>query len=322
MAWKQGSQLGSKQGPTYGLSHDRVAAGLISIIRNWPGNRMRVRQQTKEDKPRRIALGLTAHVDTAWFGIGVTSTGSGQVTVTGSGFTLIAPGYNAVGAQGNGHLTIQNGAAATMSSVAIGNDSGGQGEVIVSDPGSSMTVTGTDFQVGSNGNGTLTVQNGGAVVAHGVQIGARTGTGTFNLTGGTLDNNGGTILIGNNGTLTAATGTLQNVGQILGGSGQPIPLIKATLGTLVLAGMNSYSGGTDVEIGTLQFNGAAALPPGSNVTAGPSGVVVFSSGYTGPISAAASPAAPVPEPGTLLLLAAGSLALILWRSRNRTGGEA
>jgi T5SS/PEP-CTERM-associated repeat protein/autotransporter-associated beta strand protein len=256
-----------------------------------------------------------------WFGIGVTPGSHGQVTVTGAGATLDAPGFTAVGAQGNGHLGIHDGGQATLGAVGIGNDDGGQGEVIVSDPGSSLSVTGTDFQVGSNGNGTLTVQNGGGVVAHGLQIGARTGTGTFNLTGGTLDNNGGTVFVGANGTLNAASGTIKNVGEILDDSGQPIPLVKATLGTLVMAGVNSYSGGTDVEAGTLQFDGAAALPPGSNVTAGPSGVVVFSSGYTGPISAVADAPAPVPEPGTLLLLTAGSAAWMLWRRRNRIGGK-
>ena len=91
--------------------------------------------------------------------------------------------------------------------------------------------------------------------------------------------------------------------------------MKTGTGTQTLSGVNTYSGGTTVNNGTVTFSNALALPPGSNVTTSATGVVVFSSGYTGVITssgpsaapAAGSPA-PVPEPGTVVLLIAAALA--------------
>ena len=91
-------------------------------------------------------------------------------------------------------------------------------------------------------------------------------------------------------------------------------LKKTGSGTLTLTGVNTYGGGTEVDNGTVTFSNALALPPGSNVTTSATGVVVFSSGYTGVITSSgpgAAPAmgspAPVPEPGTMALLAAALL---------------
>jgi fibronectin-binding autotransporter adhesin len=84
-------------------------------------------------------------------------------------------------------------------------------------------------------------------------------------------------------------------------------------GTLTLSGVNTYGGGTTVNSGTLTFANALAMPPGGNVTTSATGVVVFSSGYTGAITSSSPAAAAVgspnlvPEPGTIALLAAAAL---------------
>ena len=68
---------------------------------------------------------------------------------------------------------------------------------------------------------------------------------------------------------------------ISGGGG----IVKQGSGTATVSGNNTYGGGTTVSAGTLVFANATALPPGTNVTVGSSAVVVFCSGYTGPITA-------------------------------------
>ena len=118
---------------------------------------------------------------------------------------------------------------------------------------------------------------------------------------------------------TNTTVTVANVADNLtlsgGISGMDTGLTKQGSGTLVLSGENTYDGGTSVLAGTLNFGNLLALPPGSNVTVGAGGVIVFSSGYTGPITSGgevqSAAAVAVPEPGTFALLAAGTLAAVM-----------
>ena len=82
---------------------------------------------------------------------------------------------------------------------------------------------------------------------------------------------------------------------------------------MILSGTNSYSGGTIVSDGTLTVVSDAALADGTSLTVGTGGMF-------GSDSLAASPAATaVPEPGTLVLLAAAAL---LARFLHRPGSAA
>ena len=87
-------------------------------------------------------------------------------------------------------------------------------------------------------------------------------------------------------------------------------LAKTGNGTLVLSGTaNSYSGGTSVFGGTLILTNPGAIDSGTNLTVGDT--TKFSPAL----------AAPVPEPSTLALLAAGATLMVIYRKRQRHAGN-
>ena len=77
-------------------------------------------------------------------------------------------------------------------------------------------------------------------------------------------------------------------------------------GTLVLSGSNSYMGGTTVNSGTLIATNSHAIADGTSLSVGDPGLLSMLPAPVVPSAAAAAPASitPVPEPGTLVLLAA------------------
>ena len=90
-------------------------------------------------------------------------------------------------------------------------------------------------------------------------------------------------------------------------------------GELTLSGTNSYGGGTVVDAGKLTVINGDSLPDGGSLTVAAGGVLLFdpmAPAEPAVVSAAASPLAAVPEPGTLaLLLAALTAGLGVWRRR-------
>jgi fibronectin-binding autotransporter adhesin len=90
--------------------------------------------------------------------------------------------------------------------------------------------------------------------------------------------------------------------------------VKSGGGTQVLAGVNTYTGGTTVEAGTLEIASASALPAGYALSIGETGTVVLSSGLSVPGAGSLATVA-VPEPSTLALLGIGAIALLAygWR---------
>jgi autotransporter-associated beta strand protein len=184
------------------------------------------------------------------------------------------------------------------------------------------------------GSGMLTLTgansySGGTTVSGGtLQLGAGNstglGTGGLTLSGGELDMNtnsvslpslsgaagtisdesvasGTTTLTLTQSTTTAFSGTIRN-----GLNGTFVALTLDGPGTVILSGTNTYSGGTNVEAGILEVASPTALAGGTSLIVGQGASSLF-----GPIVPAqagiptASAVAPVPEPGTLALLAAG-----------------
>jgi len=117
------------------------------------------------------------------------------------------------------------------------------------------------------------------------------------------------LTVGGNNASTTFSGNLSD----LNGGGS---LTKTGTGLLLLSGENSYGGGTTVSSGTLEVASSSALPDGTSLTVGAGGTFIFDPPPAG-APAVASTVSPVPEPGTLVLLAASGLALLVgaWRRR-------
>jgi fibronectin-binding autotransporter adhesin len=143
-------------------------------------------------------------------------------------------------------------------------------------------------------------------------IGPLSGQGAVTLGGGALTINSSD---GTNGVDSVFAGSVTGAGN----------LVKIGAGKLTLAGPNSYVGGTLVQAGVLEIAASDALPNGGALTIGADGPLALAGGATAAagssmagtaVTQAASPAA-VPEPGTMLLLAAGALAALAMGLRRK-----
>ncbi len=198
----------------------------------------------------------------------------------------------------------------------------------------SLLKTGSGMLVlqGNNSYGGGTTVNGGTLqvgyagaIPYGPGVGDLTinGSGVFDLAGnatninglwgnGTADDSvgGGTLTVGNNDATSTYSGTIQNSNSTVGF----LALDKVGSGTLTLTGTNTYLGGTTANDGTLIVTNNEGLADGSNLAVGdPASLSLFSTVVPAEAGQAAlSPAAaPVPEPGTLALLAGAAAAAVL-----------
>ncbi len=131
-----------------------------------------------------------------------------------------------------------------------------------------------------------------------------------------------TVLTIAQGVSASFAGTIRD-----GLSGQKVALTMNGSGMLVLSGTNTYSGGTTVVNGTLVATSPAALRDGSSLTVGnPSSfglaAIVGSPAAAGQFASSVPALQPVPEPGTVALLAAGlAMGFGVWRAKRQTGGR-
>ncbi|MBK3824082.1 autotransporter outer membrane beta-barrel domain-containing protein [Paraburkholderia aspalathi] len=244
-----------------------------------------------------VENGGQLYTGNAFIGEGTSSVSTDiSATVTGAGSYWNAGEFIGVGGGPNAAtLTISDGATVTaQSTVAIESiGSGATGIATVTGPGSQLLLPGTALAVGEyinggEGNGTLTISNGGLVSAQTVTLGefdAGT-TGVLNLDGtssargvlvttslakdlgsGTVNFNGGILRAGaassnfisgfSAGNLVVDTGGLYldtngfdvTITDGLSGSGG---LTKIGNGTLVLNSENPMTGNSEVSAGTLE----------------------------------------------------------------------
>ncbi len=233
-------------------------------------------------------------------GVAVSSGGTLLLGTTASGaFQFGTSGATVITLNGNGATTLQ-GVAVPGGAGALRNDSSGTNTLannislatdstintvtaltlngVVSGAGAltkagSSTLTlsnsnnysgGTNVNAGTLalGNATNTLADAGAVTVGGgtLSIGANSDTvGAVSLTSGNIN--------GTTGTLTGTSYDVQ-LGAIsakLGGSGA---LTKTTIGQVILTGVNSYTGGTNVNNGTLALNASNIVPLTGTVSLG------------------------------------------------------
>ena len=179
------------------------------------------------------STGASNGAGTGTLNIGQSTASTGTFTV--GTLNLAAKSGTGVGAA-VGSINVAGGSLTVNTAFTLGSQSG------------TATSTGTT-------GGTLTITGGTVTSNADILKGAGISTDTVTLNGGTLDlkghNLGSAVLINN---LNFRSGTLQNVLQINNGAG----LSKSTAGTLILAGINSYTGTTSVNQGTLAVNGSLA----------------------------------------------------------------
>ena len=186
----------------------------------------------------------------------------GAVTVTGAGSTWTNSGLLSVGTNGTGTLSIANGAVVSNTDGFVGFATGSQGAVTVTGAGSTWTSSGALF-IGRFGIGMLTISNGGTVNvgagAGAVSVANQAGsTGTLNIGAAPGDPAGAPGVL--NAAIVAfgaGTGNLNFnhtaanyvfAPQIIGNGA-----VNVFSGTTIFTSDNTYSGGTNINSGTLQL---------------------------------------------------------------------
>lgn len=221
----------------------------------------------------------------------------GSALVSGKGSQWNAGEMLTMGVEGRGTLVIEKGGVVNSGYGYAGREKEGAGEVIVKGEGSRWTLS--EYIIfGEKGEGTLTIQDGGLVQTADLGLGDGRGTGTLNLLGdangrGVLE---ATRLFGNNNGLGVAVVNLNggilhaNAGQdeyfenisaitlgergvffdtngkkvatavkLSSAAGENSGLVKQGQGSLELKGVNTYTGETLVEEGTLALSEGGKL---------------------------------------------------------------
>jgi autotransporter-associated beta strand protein/T5SS/PEP-CTERM-associated repeat protein len=185
-----------------------------------------------------INVGGLLVTDTAILGRAVGS--FGEVLVNGPTARWISNTLQ-VGQEGIGTFSVDNGATASVSgSILLAADGTARGSLLVGN------------------NATLAVGNSAGIES----IRTGDGTGSVELAGGLLRSNGWVNL--DSDVLVSVSSQLDTVGNLgiqgdISGTGA---LRKTGAGVLMLSGANSFSGGLQIDAGTLSLNGAASAGRG------------------------------------------------------------
>lgn len=177
-----------------------------------------------------------------------------------------------IGRSGTGTLIIKEAGIVTANQFIAGSNPGALGDVLVTGPGSTLTVN-TITYVGNQGSGTLTISTGGAVTSLGNAIignASATGKGTVLITGpgskwtitgetqiGAVNNGSGLVTIENGGTMVSTA--MAFLGHITG-------VVKGS-GTAVVRGAGSVWQANNVIYVGRSGNGSLSVENGGRVNA-------------------------------------------------------
>ncbi|WP_196260814.1 autotransporter outer membrane beta-barrel domain-containing protein [Pelagibacterium limicola] len=190
--------------------------------------------------------------------------GSGGIlNVTGAGSALLTDNLR-VGGAGSGALTVAEGGQVVVTDSIQLNHWGGQGSVIVTGAGSTLTAMNSLF-IGENtvagSTGELTVSDGGQVSAGTISIGGTGGIGRLNI--------GGAVTAAAAGTVDTGSIVLGN-----GGTGMLIFNHTDTSGNYIFAPDLTGNGSIVHQAGTTIFTGNSATFAGNTALAADSKLVV------------------------------------------------
>jgi len=235
----------------------------------------------------------------------ITKTGTGTLILRGentySGTTTISAGTLQVAsatALGSGTMSLGGGTLSTTDTFTYGKEVALTSSSTVSAAtGTTLTLSGVVSGTGSgltaNGAGTLVLSGvntygGGTTISGGtVQIAANSGlgatSGTVTFSGGTLavtgtfTNSRVTTLSASGGTIAPSSGTTLTWNGKISGDGA---LNISGAGTLVLGGINDYTGGTTIHSGTVSINAETRLGDKSGALTMAGGTLVINSSIT------------------------------------------
>jgi autotransporter-associated beta strand protein len=187
-------------------------------------------------------------------------------------------------------------------------------------------------------NATQTISNFSTSLQYSASNMLPAGTALTLASGGMLDLNAGSQQVDSlsgSGAITNSGGALAKLtiggpdagtfgGSIRDGASQVA--LAVTGGALTLTGSNTFTGGTTVNNGELTVTNAYGLADGSNLSVGDPSLLTLLPAAVVPAPVVASAAVtPVPEPGTLGMLAAGAVAAAFgarrWRLNRRLTRE-
>ncbi len=205
------------------------------------------------------------------------NTASAQPTlVITNGATAALPSFISIGETNKGNLTISGGSSVSLDdSGYIGLASGSTGVLTVTGSGSQFNQLSSSFYVGHEGNGTLSVADGGQVTTRDNTIGwASSATGAVTVTGSDSQLSTRQLDVGLNGsgTLNVSAG-----GRVNSDDGF-VGISTGSTGVATVTGSGSQWNVTDeLEVG-LSGNGTLTVSAGGQVSSGSAGVGITSTG--------------------------------------------
>lgn len=244
----------------------------------------------------------------SWNSVGAGTGGRGTIIVSGTGSTWDSMGNSMIvgaGTNSVGYVLLENGGKIVGSTInqgqfTLGDAVGSSGTVIQT--GGTATVTAV--MIGS-GTGIYRLEGGVLEAADFREYSPGVGSYTLELAGGTIRSYNGNPIYGElNATLRQGTTSsidITNTGAfstgtwtgVISGSGA---LAKIGVGTFIISGNNSYSGGTTLTAGSLLFGhnnalGSGTLSINGNTAFGASGgartianAISLGSGFSGTVT--------------------------------------